>query len=375
MTTNFYHALIASGLLLLSYACSPTKDIHQGLTRHPASLAYLYDTPPARQQSSLSVGLQSVEVDPLPPTGQLEETKKSVLPLLVYNSWKHEFIYNLGQASVQEDMNTFIQNSWIAESHRSGLYPPSTSAATDFSLEIAVDSVYARGPYWAEGLFVFAFIIWSHSEWERAGPGIAYSHCTYRLKKGDEVVLEGSTESKQNSEPLTDQAKTLHKLRNYYTTYLVESLSLTFKDNITQVVTQVNRYLRDNHSETIEPRSAAAQQASLAKASTVAPVPQAKVILYRRRKKQQDKPVSVQLNDSTVATLLPNAYHELSVPVHATELCVDGTCVSVVPSARSTSYVECGLSAKEKGQTHLEVVKAKVGSFYVRQIQHLQTKR
>ena len=100
MTTNFYHTFIASGLLLLSYACSPTKDIHQGLTRHPASLAYLYDTPAARQQSSLSVGLQSVEVTPLPPTGQLEETKKSVLPLLVYNSWKHEFIYNLGQASV-----------------------------------------------------------------------------------------------------------------------------------------------------------------------------------------------------------------------------------------------------------------------------------
>ena len=104
-------------------------------------------------------------------------------------------------------MSAFVQDSWLAESHRSGLYPPSTSAATDFSLEIAVDSIYARGPYWAEGLFVFAFIIWTHSEWERAGPGIAYSHCTYRLKKGDEVVLEGSTESKRNSEPLTDQAK------------------------------------------------------------------------------------------------------------------------------------------------------------------------
>lgn len=374
MTTNFYYTLIASALLLLSYACSPTKDIHQGLTRHPASLAYLYDTPPASQQSSLTVGLQSVKVDPLPPTGQLEETKKSVLPLLLYNSWKHEFIYTLGQASVQEDMSAFVRDSWLAESHRSGLYPPSTSAETDFSLEIAVDSIYARGPYWAEGLFVFAFIIWTHSEWERAGPGIAYSHCTYRLKKGNKVLLEGATESKRNSEPLTDQAQTLQKLRNYYTTYLVESLSLTFKDNITHIVTQVNRYLRDNHSETIKTRSAAAQQASLAKASTVAPVPQAKVILYRRRKKQQDKPVSIHLGDSAVATLMPNTYHELSVPLHATELCVDGTCVSVVPSARSTSYLECSLSTQEEA-THLEVVKAKVGSFYVKQIEHFQTER
>ena len=81
-------------------------------------------------------------------------------------------------------------------------------------------------------------------------------------------------------------------------------------------------------------------------------------------------------SDSTVATLFPNAYQELSVPLHATEFCADGSCVQVLPSMHSVSYVACSLSDKDElAKTQLEVVKPKVGSFYIKEIKHLQEKQ
>ena len=378
MITNYYALFVAVGMVLLLSACSPTKEIYRGLVTQPVSLSYLYDSPAAAQRSSLTVSMTSPDLSAadLRQSSQLEKTKSSVLPLLVYNRWKSEFTYTLGKTSTQEEITNFIQTAWLAESYRSGLYLPDTNAVADLQLEIEIDSAYARGPYKADGVCIFALVAYSYAEWEYAGPGIAYSRFVYRLKEGEKVLWEKAAESTHSSQLLSNQAETVQKLRKDYTTHLVESLSLTFKDNLEEVVEEVNRYIGKNYAGTLSTPSDDERKNRLEKSIDTAPLPQAKIVLYRRGKKEISQALSITLEDGTSVKLQPNSFQELSVPLRATEFCIDGNCTAVVPLSKSVQYVECSYTKKDQvDQTRIENVKPKVGSFYVRQIGHLQNKR
>ena len=362
---------------MLLFACAPTKEIYRGLAKQPVSLSYLYDSPIATQGSSVTVGMSppALSAAGIRQVSHLEKTKSRVLPLLVYNHWKNEFIYTLGKASAQEEITSFVREAWLAESYRSGLYLPDTNMVADLLLEIEIERAYARGPYKADGVCIFALIAYSYAEWEYAGPGIAYSRFIYRLKKGETVLWEKATESTHSSELLNNQVKTVQKLREDYTTHLVESLSLTFKDNIEEVVREVNKYIIKDYPETLSITSANEQKNRLEKSTNIAPVPQAKIVLYRRGKKEINRALSITLEDGTSVRLPPNSYRELSIPLHATEFCIDGNCTAVVPSSKSVQYVECSYTKEDQvDQTRIETVKPKVGSFYVRQIGHLKNK-
>ena len=98
---------------------------------------------------------------------------------------------------------------------------------------------------------------------------------------------------------------------------------------------------------------------------------QGKVVLYRRGKKEREERIVITTSDSTVATLGPNAYQELWVPLQEIQLCLGTDCVTLTPSTRQVSYLACGFP-KKKSEAFLEVVEPKVGVFYTKQIKHLQ---
>ncbi len=251
------------------------------------------------------------------------------------------------------------------------MYQPQKELA-DFELEIEIDSLFARGPYRTFGNFIFAIIAYGYSEQEHAGPGTAYSRFNCRLKKDGSVLWSRSFESEKTVEPLKNQVESVQKLRNDYTTQLAESLSLTLKENIVQVIAHTNYYLRTQQSEGLRALSELEQQVRLKKSAELTPVPHTKVVLYRRNKKEQ--PLSLPVSMNNIDTVLaPSSYHIVSIPIEATELCSGNTCISIVPSARSTQYIECSLPLENvSGQVHFKEVKPKVGSFYVRQIRRIQ---
>lgn len=354
--------------------------MHRDLTQHQASLQYLHDTKPSSTKSDLRVFITLPEFSTagFAYEGKVEKVRSSVLPLIFFNSWKSEMVYSVGEKVVQEDIKLFLHENLLEESQRSGIYVPDTTLANSkFTLEIEVDSLSALGPYRIHGFFLFMILAYSYSSAEYAGPGMAYSRFTYRFKEGDKVLFERTTENKHSSQPLTNQVQSVEKLRDFYTTNLIESLSATFKANIEQVVADVNHYLRVNYAEDLLAITEKEYTSLQEEVVTNEPAPLAKLILYRRDKKQENTGLPVLLNDSLVATIHPNEYYEMQVPIQETSLCIEGTnCITFTPILKETNYISCSLPTNRKNtMPTIERVEKKVGEFYVQQIQYLQTKK
>lgn len=101
---------------------------------------------------------------------------------------------------------------------------------------------------------------------------------------------------------------------------------------------------------------------------------EAKVIIYRRDKKERDEALLITAQDSSTVTLYPNEFQELRVPPRAMELCLGENCVTITPATQQTTYLRCSF-VKKQSTAVLERVKPKVGSFYVREITYKQAKQ
>jgi hypothetical protein len=243
---------VVSGLVLLAilnFSCSSTINLHKGFTRKQASLKYIHDT----EQKSVTpvdtvVILKPVITDrKFTSVSSVEKTRAYFVPAIVYNEWYASYQYWIGSSVVEESIPAFIRSSVVHESKRNGSFVADTTLlSTDkLMLEISVDTIGAGGSYEDRGFWFFAVFVYGYSEEENAGPGIAYSNFHYRLKQGDVILLEGDATDSRETEALVFTQKSPKELRTYYTTNLVEALSLTFKTNIETIIKRINTFLDD----------------------------------------------------------------------------------------------------------------------------------
>ncbi|ELR73580.1 hypothetical protein C900_02665 [Fulvivirga imtechensis AK7] len=356
---------------LLIWSCTSTKMIQDGLTRRSSSLAYLHETPITKKRSSFTMSVDVTADYELNKKSQLTKVKSSVLPLLIFNQWKTDFNYTLGKSEIEEDITDFLKNSLVMANKRSGFLETDTSNLAKFSLTVNIDSVYARGPYLSHGVFVYFLIAYSYAQSEYAGPGEAYSRLSYQLKEGDKVLLENAVERKMSSQPLNHQVSNLEKLRDNYTTNLVESLSLTLKENIDSIIKSINRYISAHHDASLSELS----PESVAELSKL-DEPKADIIIYRRKKKERNPeiPILAKLNGKDIIRINSNEYKKIKLPSAATTICAGSSCVTFNPSLQEINYLECGFSKGDR-QEQIEIVKQKVGKFYVDKINNLNAGR
>jgi hypothetical protein len=89
-------------------------------------------------------------------------------------------------------------------------------------------------------LFFYAY------EFQESGKtGEAFSSFSYRLKRGDEIILAQEVKASSSIDPFINQFKNKNEFRRAYSNSLVEALSLTFKQNIETVIQQVNVALKE----------------------------------------------------------------------------------------------------------------------------------
>ncbi len=242
---NKYTLLVS--ITLLSFSCTSTKKVYKHLTSTPASLSYIQDSKLVESKLAFHVELDSVYA-PLEnqSIALLDKTKSSTTPLLIYNDWKYEFDYKVGYNSYQENLSSFIQESFINESSRSGVFQSKDKQNdnSEYRLSIHLEENYATGPLKVDGMFLYLLVAYSISENQMAGPGKAFTKFKYTLKKGNEVVLESSVESESLTEPLQAISTSSKKLRQDFNTSLVEATSMTIKENISKIVSELNSYFK-----------------------------------------------------------------------------------------------------------------------------------
>ena len=233
-------------LAFLNFSCMSTGELYKGLTKKKGTLNYIHDSDIEADKGTFKVGVaKPIVSDPkfiLP--GSVRKVKAAVVPLIIFNSWNFEFEYRIGKASIQEDIESFVRSALITESNRSGSFTADTIQSTErLTLEIEIDSIGAKGPYYAKGHFVFLGLMYFGQQMENTGPAVAYSRFFYRLRVGDKVLMEDYTSSSRPTQPLRQTHTSTKELRNFYNTNLVEALSQTLKTNIEIIVEDVNIFL------------------------------------------------------------------------------------------------------------------------------------
>lgn len=323
ITKNTFSQLGLLYVILFFTSCISTKRIYRGLTEKSASLVYLHDTPITTHQSGVSVAIQAPHYsgDALQGVSQLKKNSTMLIPLIVYNELKRGFTYQLGQASLQEDVLSFVHDNLIGASYRNGVFRIDSLSEADLTLEVSIDSTSAQGPYLSVETGMYAIFTYITTVQEKAGPGLAYSRCTYRLRKEGEIVLEETIESHRAIAPLVNEQFNIPKLRTDYTAQLAESLSWTFKDNIDRIVARVNQYIRTQYSPVTPLTTLSEQERQARRSFRINPLPQAKVIVYRPANNQYNHALPVTWNDSTLTMLTPGAYQVLTVPLEPMQLC------------------------------------------------------
>lgn len=232
----------------LSVACTSTKNAYKHLTSTPASLSYIQDSRRVELKLPISISLDSIQIPAnAQSVAELKKTKSSATPLLFYNDWKYEFLYKIGSNSYQEDLSSFIKQSFINEADRSGVFLSGSNLmdSTDYNLSITVEETYAEGPMTTEGMFIYLIIAYNLSENQTAGPGQAISKFSYVLSKGGSLILKGSFQSERLTEPLQGVYSTNKKLRQDFNTSLVEATSFTVQENISKIVDELNAYFKE----------------------------------------------------------------------------------------------------------------------------------
>ena len=350
-------------ILAFSYtSCTPSRIILNDLRHKPGSLGYLHEQ---YADETADIAL-NVEVSQLPDDfyeSRLRRTKTTVVPLVVFNYWSASYLYSTGARQINGNIVDFVKKNFAESADRQGLFKATVSSDAELSVYLQLDSLVAAGPYKTSGSLLFLPPFYSYSQSESAGPGTAYSKIHYTLKIGDEVVKSGTVENTQATRYF-DKIRTVHKLRGDYNEYLTEALSATFQQNINTVIKDINDYIRRHHGAEVYKRLIPEPVIE------AIPVPETKVVIYRRRKRQSEVSAKVNIKDGEAFDLEPNAYKVMKMKMEPFEACFGANCQTITPSLGKTTYIECDLRSDDS-QPQAKVVPEKEGVYYVQQIKNL----
>lgn len=240
--------LVAAVAGFLFIGCSPFQRLTKDFSKNQTSISYIYTSPleEKAKHGSIWVDLPKLTDTQFPPTSVVSRRKNEVVPLLVFNYWRHEYECVLGRQQITESIPNFIQSAFAEETKRTGNFLiEKEQAGTRFTLEIEIDSVGAKGPFVNTGFFAYVFIAYVYQVVEEAGPGIAFSRIHYRVKENERVVLEDYVSQTASFEMLRPTRTNFALFHEHYRSNLAESLSETLKGNVEKLVEHLNLFFED----------------------------------------------------------------------------------------------------------------------------------
>jgi hypothetical protein len=152
----------------------------------------------------------------------------------------------LGQNSIQENYNDFFTNSFITESSRSGCFGIATKKTNDsiYTLDLKIDTCITSSKYSRSTTVIFLLVAYSMSFSEWGSPAETYLHVSASLKKGEKIIYEKKYIVKRNQPFVNSRIANTNKLRSDFTVNMVESLSLSTKQCVEDIITDINSSIK-----------------------------------------------------------------------------------------------------------------------------------
>jgi hypothetical protein len=243
--------LYISIFALMVVSCSESKMLQKSLGNFNAPIAYLHDSKiiDSPKTDSLIIWLNNKSLDSIT---NVTKINAKLLPFLVFNYSEVNLNVKLGQSSLQQKYDDFFANSLLDESDRTGCFGISNleSNASFYTLDITIDTCSTNSKYQRSTTVLFLFFAYSVSSREAGFPAETNLKVSTQLKKGGVLIAEKSYAIKRTQPFIPTPNTSLHNLRADFTTNMVESLSLSTKQCVEDIINDVNRTIQEKRSST-----------------------------------------------------------------------------------------------------------------------------
>lgn len=226
---------------LVLFSCSQTKMLQKSLQNYRAPMGYLYDSQimEGPKNDSLIIWVNNKSLDSLTSVTKL---KGRVYPFIVFNYIESNMGVKLGQSSLEQTYDDFFSTSLANESERSGSFTISNTSSSDslYTLDIEIDTCTTNSKYQHSTTVLFLFFAYSISYEERGFPSQTNLKVTTKLRKGNDLIAERSYSVDRTQPFLNQNLVSVDRLRADFTANMVESLSLSTKQCIEEIIQDVN---------------------------------------------------------------------------------------------------------------------------------------
>ncbi len=242
MNQKYFNLAVAILITIIISSCTSTKKVQEHLEYNKQSIIYLMDSSPSEKVSNHKLSVTAITTDSsVRKEGNVIKETGWVVPLLVVNIWGSQKMCYQGASMFDNDWSTSLELNFYRESQRSGIFKIDSNAI-EYQLELTIDKLEAKGPYFSQGHFIFAALFYFYSSVDYAGPAETKLAISYKLKQNGKVVHKNSFNSEKETEQLEKGYKNKKKLIQGFATSMAEATSNNFKNVIESIVQDLNSY-------------------------------------------------------------------------------------------------------------------------------------
>lgn len=223
--------------LLFLPACGVTQNVQGRLEENRGTLTYVHESLPVQEKGSLTIAVRSFIVDDvIPAHTTVRKVSGSVLPLILFNSWKEDMQAELGYDRLENDYKRFMRDHFLEELRRSGKFPVKDGQA-DLNVSVRIRKVELSAPIRHRANFFFLFIVVGGGSSYSAGPVVATVSADVTIERTGAQVLSETMTGKYATNILEGRGIDLSD----YTIAMIEGVSMAVKDLNEKIVRAVNR--------------------------------------------------------------------------------------------------------------------------------------
>lgn len=222
-------------------SCSESKMLLKSLNKYQAPLGYLHDSEIKVCDKSTYIGISQFNSQVFDTITSVSKINHKVLPFIIYNYEEINLAVKLGQSSLEQDYSDFVKNAFNVESQRTGCYTLSdNSIDPEYTLEFSFDTCKVNSKYQRNSTVLFLLVAYSMSFQEIGFPAETDLVLKVKLNKGNDLIFEKKYTIDKAQPFINAQTRDINKLRSDFVMNMAESLSLSTKECIEQIIADLN---------------------------------------------------------------------------------------------------------------------------------------
>ncbi|MCX6256851.1 MAG: hypothetical protein NTW49_02975 [Bacteroidia bacterium] len=239
---RFAYILIIS---IVTISCSESRILQNSLRNYNVPIGYIHDSEIKNCPKTDSL-IVRLNYEPLDSITRVSKVKRLVLPFIMLNYFEIDMLVKLGQSSIREKYNDFFAGSFMDESGRTACFGISDKISDDsmYTLDIRIDTCITKSKYKRSTTVIFLLFVYSTYFNETGSDAETELQVSTRLKKGDRLIAEKSYDIKKTLPFSFNGSESVDQMRYDYTVNLVESLSLSTKQCIEEIINDINTSLQ-----------------------------------------------------------------------------------------------------------------------------------